>query len=121
MSVLILHGDADIYCGGPVDASQDQTFDYWATGSGDGCSSITPAAPLCDGQGNITGVVDKIAEHCRADTVVKLYKLIGGHHAWYNSPLNVPGQVPFNPDFDATSGVVTDDLIWNFFAAHARR
>src|SRR5262249_20597682 len=29
VSVVLLHGDADAYCGAPADASQDQTFDYW--------------------------------------------------------------------------------------------
>lgn len=121
VSVLILHGDADVYCGGPVDASQDQTFDYWAAGSGDNCTSITPAAPLCDTQGNITAIVGKSGESCQAGTAVRLYRLIGGRHAWYGAPLNVPGQTPFNPDFDATSGVFTDDIVWNFFAAHPKR
>jgi polyhydroxybutyrate depolymerase len=46
VSVRILHGDADVYCGGPLDASQDQTFDYWATGSGDNCSSNTGSAAM---------------------------------------------------------------------------
>ena len=121
VSVLILHGDADAYCGGPVDASQDQTFDYWTAGSGDGCSIITPAAALCDGQTGITEVVEKSAEHCSGDTAVRFYKLIGGRHAWYSTPMNVAGQLPFNPNFNATSGVVTNDLIWTFFAAHLRR
>jgi len=121
ISVLILHGDVDVYCGGPLDASQDQTFDYWATGSGDNCSRISPEAPLCDAQGNITAVVDKRGERCNAGTSVTLYRLIGARHGWFGTPLNVPGQVPFNPDLDATTGVTTNDVIWSFFAAHAKR
>jgi poly(3-hydroxybutyrate) depolymerase len=46
VSVLILHGDADFYCGGGLDASQDQTFDYWAGGQADSCSSIDPTVSL---------------------------------------------------------------------------
>jgi polyhydroxybutyrate depolymerase len=121
VSVLMLHGDADAYCGSPLDASQDQTFDYWSTGAGDNCSSLTPAAPLCDTQGHITAVVDKIGANCSAGTAVRLYRLIGAQHAWYGTPLNVPGQVPFNPDFDAATGVTTNDVVWNFFAAHPKR
>jgi hypothetical protein len=35
--------------------------------------------------------------------------------------LNVPGQVPFNPDFDAATAVTTNDVVWSFFAAHPKR
>ncbi len=121
VSVLILHGDADVYCGAPLDASQDQTFDYWAGSPGDGCASIEPASPLCDSQGIDTAVVDKVARSCRAGTEVRIYKLIGGRHAWYAGLLNMPGQVPFNPDLDATTGITTNDVIWNFFVAHPKR
>jgi polyhydroxybutyrate depolymerase len=120
VSVVILHGDEDAYCGGPVDASQDQTFDYWAGGSGDMCARVNPPAPLCDSAGNITMVADKSADACTAGTVVKIYRLFGGRHAWYGTPLNVPGQIPFNPDLDASTGTFVNDVIWNFFAAHPK-
>ena len=32
--------------------------------------------------------------------------------------MNVSGQIPFNPMFDGTTGVTTNDVIWNFFQAH---
>ena len=121
VSVLMLHGDLDAYCGGPLDASQDQSFDYWAAGPGDNCASITPAAALCDSQGNVTEVVDKSGENCGAGTAVRFYRLMGGRHAWYGTPLNVPGQVPFNPDLNATTGVTTNDIVWNFLAGHSKR
>jgi poly(3-hydroxybutyrate) depolymerase len=60
-------------------------------------------------------------QNCSAGTAVRLYRLIGAQHAWYGTPLNVPGQVPFNPDFDAATGVTTNDVVWNFFAAHPKR
>jgi hypothetical protein len=34
--------------------------------------------------------------------------------------MNDPAQIPYNPAFDSTVGVTTDDLIWNFFAAHPK-
>jgi hypothetical protein len=34
--------------------------------------------------------------------------------------MNIPGQSPFNPDFDATTGVTTDEILWNFFASHPK-
>jgi polyhydroxybutyrate depolymerase len=120
VSVLILHGDADAYCGAPLDASQEQTFNYWSGGLADNCSVVDTVMPLCDSRGSITAVLDKAASSCSAGAEVKLYRMIGGGHAWYASLLNIPGQVPFNPDLNMTTGVTTDDVIWNFFAPHTR-
>lgn len=120
-SVLILHGDADAYCGKPLDASQDQTFDYWVGGQADGCSRIDPVMPLCDPEGNLTSVVTKHGQSCSAGTAVTLYRLTGARHAWYGTLLNVPGQVAFNPDLGATTGITTNDVIWSFFDAHPKR
>jgi len=121
VSVLILHGDADVYCGAPLDASQDETFDYWAGDWADGCSIVDPAPPFCDGQGMPTAVVDKAATSCRAGVEVKIYRMIGGGHAWYPGMLNVPGRAPFNPDLTASTGVTTNEMVWTFFDAHPRR
>ena len=52
---------------------------------------------------------------------MKFYKLAGGEHDWYTVPMNVSGSVPFNPAFTAASGVTTDDIVWNFFAAHRKQ
>ena len=71
--------------------------------------------------GNVTDVVDKSGENCGAGTAVRFYRLMGGRHAWYGTPLNVPGQVPFNPDLNATTGVTTNDIVWNFLAGHSKR
>jgi len=123
VSVLIFHGDQDptvLYCGGPVVASQEETFNYWAGAAADKCAVTDTALPLCDAQRNITSVVEKDATSCAGNSEVKFYRLEGGVHLWYKVPMNVPGQVPFNPDFDATSGVTTDDIIWNFFQAHPK-
>jgi hypothetical protein len=38
----------------------------------------------------------------------------------YTSPLDVAGQIPFNPDFNSTTGVTTTEILWNFFAAHPK-
>ena len=120
VSVLILHGDQDktvLYCGTPVDASQEQSFNYWSGNSADTCSRFDTPAALCDGQGNITAVVQKDATNCSGSTEVKFYKLIGGIHTWYAAPMNVPGQLPFNPDFNSSTGIATRDILWSLFSA----
>jgi len=123
VSVLILHGDQDktvLYCGSRVDASQEQSFNYWTETSADSCSSLDTLLPLCDAQGNISAVVEKDATSCSGNTEVKFYKLIGGEHTWNTGPMNVPGQTPFNPAFDSNTGITTRDILWNFFATHPK-
>lgn len=124
VSVLILHGDQDktvLYCGTPTDASQEQSFNYWTGPSADKCSSFDTPAPLCDSQGNISTVVEKDATKCGGNTEVKFYRLIGGMHTWYTVPMNVAGQLPYNPDFDSTTGITTRDILWAFFAVHPKQ
>ena len=123
VSVLILHGDQDttiLYCGTPVDASQEQSFSYWSGNLADSCSKFDTPAALCDGQGNITAVVEKDATNCSGSTEVKFYKLIGGIHTWYTVPMNVSGQLPFNPDFNSNTGITTRDILWSFFSTHPK-
>ena len=119
VSVLMLHGDQDptvLYCGGQAYASQEQSFNYWSTANR--CSAADTQAPLCDGQG-ITSVAHKDASGCARDTEVTFYKLLGGQHDWYSIPMS-PGSSPFNPNFAASSGVTTNDIVWNFFATHPK-
>jgi len=124
VSVLILHGDADgavPYCGISPNfryASQDETFDYWAANNG--CATLDTTAPLCS-RGIPSAVTEKRAANCRSNTEVRIYRLIGGVHTWYTQPMDDPNQVPYNPDLNGTVGVTTDDLIWNFFAAHPKQ
>ena len=123
VSVLILHGDQDTtipYCGTPTEASQEQSFNYWTGTSADSCSSFDTPVALCDGQGNISAVVEKDATNCSGNTEVKSYKLIGGVHTWYIVPMNVSGNLPFNPDFNSNTGITTRDILWNFFATHPK-
>jgi polyhydroxybutyrate depolymerase len=123
VSVLILHGDQDetvLYCGTSTEASQEQSFNFWSGTLADKCSSFDTPAPLCDGQGNISAVVEKDATSCSANSEVKFYKLIGGIHTWYTVPMNVSGQVPFNPDFSSDTGIATRDILWSFFATHSK-
>jgi polyhydroxybutyrate depolymerase len=120
-SVLILHGDQDStipMCANPTPASQDETFKYWARSMA--CSSIDPTDPLCDSQGHITAVTQKVAGGCNGNAEVRFYKLIGGTHTWNTVPMNIAGQVPFNPHFDTTTGITTRDILWTFFAAHPK-
>jgi polyhydroxybutyrate depolymerase len=128
VSVVMLQGEFDTpYCGGfevsplgrAYNASQDETFDYWAGINGDSCSTFDTAEPLCrDGQQ--TAITSKSATNCRGNTQVTFYKLIGGDHNWYANQMNIPGQVPFNPGLTAATGVTTNDIIWSFFKAHSR-
>jgi poly(3-hydroxybutyrate) depolymerase len=128
VSALIFHGDQDAkvpYCGGvqpggPTVASQETTFNYWVGSSANACCSLDGTVPLCDGQGNITQVVEKDATGCKGNVEVRFYRLAGGTHEWYLTPMNVAGQIPYNPDFDSTTGVTTNDILANFFAAHPK-
>jgi hypothetical protein len=38
----------------------------------------------------------------------------GGTHEWYLTPMNVSGHIPYNPHFDSTTGITTNDILWNF-------
>jgi hypothetical protein len=107
-----------LYCGGQAYASQEQSLNYWSAANR--CSTTDTRAPLCDAQG-ITSVAEKDASGCAQGTEVKFYKLLGGEHDWYTVPMNAPGNSPFNPNFDARSGVTTDDIVWNFFATHPKQ
>jgi len=128
VSVLIFQGDQDSkvpYCGGvqpggATVASQDATFNYWAGASANNCSGVDTTAPLCDAQGKITQVVEKDATGCKGSAEVRFYRLIGGGHQWYTTPMNVAGQAPYNPDLNSTTGVTTNDILWNFFIAHPK-
>jgi polyhydroxybutyrate depolymerase len=123
VSVLMFHGDQDptvLYCGGPVVSSQEQNFNYWTGPAANNCGSFDTTAPLCDAQGNITSVFEKDATGCNGGTEVKFYKLEGGVHEWYTIPMDIPGQVPYNPDFNSTTGVTTDDILWNYFSSHPK-
>lgn len=122
-SVLIIHGDQDTTipcCGTPSTTSQDQTLGYWTGTSADNCLNSDTKAPLCDSAGNMTSVIEKDATNCLGNTEVKFYRLMGGIHTWYTVPMNVPGQVPFNPGFNSTTGITTIDILWNFFASHPK-
>jgi polyhydroxybutyrate depolymerase len=123
VSVLMLHGDQDqtvMYCGSHLDASQDESFNYWSGTSANSCTSVDVQSALCDIQGNISPVVEKNASSCSGNTEVQFYKLIGGEHSWTTSPMNVQGQTPYNPAFDSNTGIITRDIVWNFFAAHPK-
>jgi poly(3-hydroxybutyrate) depolymerase len=101
-------------------ALQEQTFNYWTSPTANNCGSFDTTAPLCDAQGNITSVFEKDATACQGSTEVKFYKLEGGVHEWYTIPMDIPGQAPYNPDFNSTTGVTTDDILWNYFSSHPK-
>jgi polyhydroxybutyrate depolymerase len=122
VSVIILQGDQDVFCGNPTTgtASQETTFNYWTSTAGNACSTVDTATALCDATGAATSVTEKDATGCRAGAEVQLFKLLGGQHNWYTMPMNLSGQTPFNPNLNAATGVNTDDILWNFFQRHAK-
>ena len=123
VSVLILHGDADQtipYCGGMFIASQDVTLNYWIHTPANACTTVNSSTPLCDSLGNIQSIDEKHATGCSGGAEIVLYKLIGGTHTWYSVPMNTAGQVPFNSALDSSTGVVTNDILWSFFATHPK-
>jgi len=65
----------------------------------DGCSAFDTTSPLCDSHGAITSVTERDATQCRAIAGVRFYRLAGGIHAWYNTPMDISGQVPYNAKF----------------------
>jgi polyhydroxybutyrate depolymerase len=126
VSVVMLQGEFDTpYCGGfevsplgrAYNASQDETFDYWT--SADNCTRFSSTEPLCSG-GQQTAVAAKTATACRGNVEVQFYKLLGGDHNWYGNPMNLSGQVPFNPQLNGATGVTTNDILWTFFNSHSR-
>jgi poly(3-hydroxybutyrate) depolymerase len=141
ISVLMLKGDQDPnnqYCGavfptfGITEATADQDFEYWTGSSANRCSRVDVHAPLCKSvgvgdanaivtPGTPSNIVTKEATDCKRDTEVKVYRLLGGLDQWNQQPMNVPGQIPFNPDLDARSGVTTNDILWKFFESHPKR
>lgn len=123
VSVLMLHGDQDATvpcCSAPPVASQEQTFNYWAGPTANACTTFDTTQPLCDVQSNLTAVLKKDATGCRGNAEVRFFRLEGGMHLWYTAPMNSPGQVPYNPTLDSTTGVTTDDILWSFFVAHPK-
>jgi polyhydroxybutyrate depolymerase len=138
ISVLMLKGDQDpsnFYCGALftqfnlVVASSDQDFSYWTGPAANRCSRVD-TAPLCKSTGIVgpggtvmgepTSVVTKSASRCKGRTDVKLYRLIGGLDQWNQGPMNIPGQIPFNPDLNRHTGVTTNEIVWKFFAEHPK-
>jgi len=130
VSILILHTDTDQvvhYCGVDnghvVDASQDDTFNYWSQANS--CQSVKPNSSLCSKfLGHPTSVMAKTATNCSAETEVQFYRLAGGLHWWYGGQLNIPpgnSNRPYNSILDSSTGTTTNDIIWKFFAAHAKR
>jgi poly(3-hydroxybutyrate) depolymerase len=93
---------------------QDQTYNDWIGNLGDSCS---PLSVSCWEKSSRHGVRTRASAE---DTEVVFYKLIGATHTWYSSPLNVAGQLPYNPNLNSSTGIVTDDVLWNFFSSHAK-
>jgi poly(3-hydroxybutyrate) depolymerase len=118
VSAIMLHADQDqtlLYCGGFGADSQDTTFNYWV--AADEAFNLDTTAPLCDANGNPTSVNEKDATGGLMNTEVKFYRLIGaGHFAVYNNA----DLSAYNPNFNATTGTLSNDIVWKFLAAHPK-
>jgi poly(3-hydroxybutyrate) depolymerase len=129
VSVIVLHGTLSGFnmCGftNPAPhstlASQDQVFSYWTGPQANHCASTT-SNTFCTGfGGSLTSVTLRYGTKCNGKTAVALYELVGGQHGWYDIPMNDPTKTPYNPSFAIPlPGIVTDDILWNFFAAHPK-
>lgn len=124
ISVLLMNGNADTsvpYCGMTTpypEAAEDDTFNYWQTQNV--CKQNTAA--LCS-SGKTTTTSSKIATGCSSSVVVQQYELVGGIHKWYTVNMNVPpgtSTQPYNSKFNTSTGLTTDDIIWDFFVAHPK-
>jgi polyhydroxybutyrate depolymerase len=123
VSIIILHGDQDPTvpcCSSPPVASQEETFNYWSGPRANSCATFDTTQPICDAQLHQTALSEKNATGCLGNTEVKFYRLQGGAHLWYTAPMNVPGQTPYNPTLSASTGITTNDILWNFFASHPK-
>jgi polyhydroxybutyrate depolymerase len=124
VSTLMINGDADTsvpYCGMSQpypEATEDDSFNYWQTQNI--CKNNSTA--LCS-SGKPTSASSKLATGCTSNMVEQQYKLIGAIHKWYTVAMNVPpgtSSQPYNPSFNTQTGLTLDDIIWNFFTAHAK-
>ena len=123
VSVLMLHGDQDPTvpcCSAAPVASQEESFNYWSGPRANSCTTFDTSQPICDAQLQQTAISEKDASGCAGNAEVKFYRLQGGVHLWYTVPMNVAGQTPYNPTLTATTGVTTNDILWNFFASHPK-
>jgi len=129
VSVIVLHGSLDGFsaCGFTNPAlhsslaSQDQVLSYWTGPQANHCKSAT-SSNFCTGLGgSLTSATSRFGTNCDGGTAVSIYELVGGQHAWYDIPMNDPAKAPYNPMFaNPLPGIVTDDIIWDFFAAHPK-
>lgn len=127
VSVLILESDGDAiipYCGGAVSTSagalvpsQDDTFNYWASAAANNCTTLDTIAALCNGNGAPTSLIEKDATHCASNTEVEIYRLVGGIHT---TDYGTPNLSSYNSDLNATTGTMTNDVLWKFFASHPK-
>jgi polyhydroxybutyrate depolymerase len=118
--VVALQGDQDVLlCGRPPpEPSQDGVFDYWTASTADNCSAVDTTSTFCSGPMTI---YERHGTNCLSNAEVRIYILINGIHTWYQTPMNIPGTSPYNPALDATTGVTTNDILWNFFSAHPKQ
>jgi poly(3-hydroxybutyrate) depolymerase len=134
VSALILHGDADVWTKyegmntvnpdgtNKGTSNVDDSFEFWAKANG--CRSVNTTERLVTGIGGTPTSVDyKHAYDCEGSAEVKIYRLHRGIHFFYpyETRLDRPSEGPYNPNFGPATGVIINDVIWNFFNAHPKR
>jgi uncharacterized protein (TIGR03437 family) len=129
VSVIVLHGTSGLggMCGNVSSipyssvASQDAVFKYWTGSQTNHCATVR-AGQFCTATGgSLTANTIRTATSCQKGTEVASYELAGGTHQWYDTPMNNPAVQPYNSSFtNPLPGITTDDILWNFFAAHPK-
>jgi polyhydroxybutyrate depolymerase len=117
VSVLMFHGTADQhlpYNGGVgpeslvgVDfASVQESVDFWVTFNE--CNPEPQTISFGD-------IHHQVWDRCRDGTIVELYTILGGGHAWPGG--NSSGRAGAD---QPTQSISASQLIWDFFAAHPK-
>jgi polyhydroxybutyrate depolymerase len=123
VSLILLHGDRDERvpcCPFKRGITLDAAFDYWISPRANDCQTVDAQEPICEAPETPSTLPRKRGTQCSGGVEVAFYHLLGGMHRWYTVPMNVANAEPYNPLLDSTTGVTTNDILWNFFAAHPK-
>jgi polyhydroxybutyrate depolymerase len=122
VAVVAIQGVADTSVpfdgGGPLQGSR-ATEGLWR--SLNGCSSMVTVTPLPTTVQDGTSVVRRSYGNCRDNADVVWYEIQGGGHRWTPPDRDADNEVRAHRQNGAASqNINTSDVIWAFFAAHAR-
>jgi polyhydroxybutyrate depolymerase len=98
--------------GGPAFRSVEESLNDWIEANG--CDPEPRVNTLPDAEDDGTQVIRKTWSGCLEDADVVLVEIVGGGHTW-------PGQPPVRDFLGAsTRDISANEMMWSFFAAHAR-